>query len=35
MRSSVADAARQRMYDDGELTAEEIAGVVGVARSTL
>ena len=25
----------QRMYDDGELTAEEIAGVVGVARSTL
>jgi Resolvase, N terminal domain/Helix-turn-helix domain of resolvase len=25
----------QRMLDDGELTAEEIAGVVGVARSTL
>jgi hypothetical protein len=23
------------MYDDGELTAEEIAGVVGVARPTL
>jgi DNA invertase Pin-like site-specific DNA recombinase len=25
----------QRMHDDGELTAGEIAGVVGVARSTL
>ena len=25
----------QRMLDDGELTAKEIAGVVGVARSTL
>ena len=25
----------QRMYDDGELTAGEIAGVVGVGRSTL
>lgn len=25
----------QRMYDDGDLTVEEIAGVLGVARSTL